>query len=60
MVRSGDQTVTEALNGCVALAAAAAYRFSIRLNPGDAYNLQYTGIAGPQNVTCRIAASVGP
>lgn len=57
VMRSGSQTVTEALNAGVALAAGCAYRFSIALDPGDTYNLQYTGIAGPQNVTCRIIES---
>jgi len=60
VIRSGDQTLTEALNAGVALAAGSAYRFSIKLNPGDSYNLQYTGIAGPQLVTCRIAESQNP
>lgn len=58
VVRSGNQTVTESLNSGIALNAGAAYRFAIKLDHGDTYNLQYTGIAGPQNVTCRISSSI--
>lgn len=60
VMRSGNQTVTEALNNGVAKAAGALQRASILLNKGDTYNLQYTGIAGPQNVTVRIIESTRP
>ena len=60
VMRSGNQTVTEALNSGVALTGGSAYRFTIVLHRGDTYNLQYTGIAGPQDVTCRIQESINP
>lgn len=57
VMRSGDQTVTEALNAGVALAAGAAYRFAIMLHPGDTYNLQHS-TGGTQLVTTRIVESL--
>ena len=60
LMRSGNQTVTEKLNEGIALSAGCLYRLTIPLVDGDTYNLQYTGIAGPQDVTVRIIETSHP
>lgn len=52
-----SQTVVMNLNGGSALTAGSIYIFDIILHEGATYNIQYTGVAGPQNVTAIISAS---
>ena len=56
--RSGSATVTQTLNNGTPLVSSAATRMVVMLLKGDTYNLQYTGIGGPQLVTCRIIESL--
>lgn len=54
IMRSGSATYTAALNSGIPLNANCEYEFRIKMRGDDTYNVQYTGIAGPMNVTCDI------
>ncbi len=51
------QTVEMSLNAGQTLTAGAVYMFDLLVPEGASYNIQYTGIAGPQNLTAIISAS---